>query len=80
MTNDDSFESAVQRQLCSIAKMTKDDSFESAVQRQLCSIAKIDADQRLADIKLLFTNAIYKSIAVKSSLQSFTVTMVELQW
>ena len=58
--------------------MTNDDSFEPAV-LQLCSIAKLDADQYLADSKLLFANAIYKSIAVKSSLQRFTATMVELQ-
>ena len=58
--------------------MTNDVSIESAV-RQLCSIAKLDADQYLADSKLLFANAIYKSIAVKSSLQRFTATMVELQ-
>ena len=45
--------------------MTNDDSFKSVV-RQLCSIAKLDADQCLADNKLLFANAIYKSIAVKS--------------
>jgi len=32
-----------------------------------------------ADSKLLFANAICKSIAVKSSLQRFTATMVELQ-
>ena len=42
--------------------MTNDVSIESAV-RQLCSIAKLDADQYLADSKLLFANAIYKSIA-----------------
>ena len=58
--------------------MTNDDSFEPVV-LQLCSIAKLDADQCLADSKLLFANAIYKSIAVKSSLQRFTATMVELQ-
>jgi len=58
--------------------MTNDDSFEPAV-RQLFSIAKLDVDQCLADSKLLFANAIYKSIAAKSSLQRFTATMVELQ-
>ena len=41
--------------------------------------AIVDADQCLADSKLLIANAIYKSIAVKSSLQRFTATMVELQ-
>jgi len=58
--------------------MTNGDSFEPVV-RQLCSIAKLDADKCLADSILLFANPIYKSIAVKSSLQSFTAAMVELQ-
>ena len=58
--------------------MANDESFEPAV-RQLCSIARLDAEQCLADSKLLFANAIYKSIAVKSSLQHFLATMVELQ-
>jgi len=50
--------------------MTNDDSFEPAV-RQLFSIAKLDADQWLADSKLLFAKTIYKSIAIKSRLQRF---------
>ena len=58
--------------------MYNDESFEPAV-RPLCSIAKLDADQCLANSKLLFANAIYESIEVKSSLQRWTATMVELQ-
>ena len=38
-----------------------------------------NGEQCLADSKFLFANKIYKSIAVKSSRQSFSATMVELQ-
>ena len=57
--------------------MTTDDSFEPA-DRQLCSIAKLDADQYLADSKLLFANAIYTLIAVKST--SLAYNVLQPQW
>jgi len=59
--------------------MTNNDSFEPAVW-QLCSTAKLNADQCLAHSELLFANAIYKSIAVKSiACNVLTTTMEELQ-
>jgi len=60
------------------AVMTMSIDFDNSV-KKLCAIAKLDADLCIAEGKLLFCNAEYKSADTICSLQCFATKMVTLQ-